>query len=153
MTLEIIPAHADHIPDIAARMRAADVAEVMASSGSTPEDALSYSLAHSSMAWTVCVDGRPEIMFGAADLNILTATGAPWMLGTDAIFDISCGLFRRQSLHWKTQLLTRYAVLTNYVDDRNTASKRWLTWMGFVFSEPIPAGVNGEMFRAFELRR
>lgn len=142
----------DHVAAIAARMRPADAAEVMASSGKSPHDALMFSFLKSSIAWTALVDGRPEVMFGAADLNVLTSTGAPWLLGTDAV-DRNYRLFLRQSLNWREQLSQRYSVLRNFVDDRNEVSKRWLSWMGFTLFDPIPIGVNGEMFRMFELRR
>jgi hypothetical protein len=91
-------------------------------------------------------------MFGVADLNILTGLGAPWLLGTDAV-DRNYRQFLRRSLSWREQLSQRYDVLRNFVDDRNEVSKRWLEWMGFTLFDPIPVGVNGEMFRMFELRR
>jgi hypothetical protein len=150
--VEIVPATADHVASIADRMRAADVAEVLASSGKSPHEALSFSLDGSSMAWTALVDGQPEVMFGAADLNVLTGMGAPWLLGTEAV-ERHYRLFLRQSLSWREQLSGRYSVLRNFVDDRNEVSKRWLAWMGFTLFDPVPVGVNGEMFRMFEMRR
>lgn len=91
-------------------------------------------------------------MFGVGDINILTGTGCPWLLGTDAVAD-HYRLFLRQSLRWKEQLLGSYEVLRNAVDDRNEVSKRWLQWMGFALYEPMPLGINGEPFRLFEMRR
>ena len=150
--LEIVPAGMDHVAPIAARMREADRREVMASGGHTPHGALMFSLSKSRVAWTAIVDGQPEVMFGGADLNVLTRTGAPWLLGTDAV-ERHYRLFLRQSLSWREQLSQRYDVLRNFVDDRNEVSKRWLSWMGFTLFDPVPVGVNGEMFRMFELRR
>lgn len=150
--LEIVPAAMDHVAPIAARMRDADRIEVLASSGSTPHEVLMFSLSKSEMAWTAILDGRPEVMFGAADLNVLTRTGAPWLLGTNAV-ELHYRMFLRQSLSWREQLLKRYDTLRNFVDDRNEVSKRWLTWMGFTLFDPAPVGVNGEMFRMFEMRR
>lgn len=150
--IEIIPAAMDHVAPIAERMRPADVAEVLASSGKSPHEALMFSLTGSSQAWTAALDGQPEVMFGVADLNILTGLGAPWLLGTDAV-ERNYRQFLRRSLSWREQLSERYSVLRNFVDDRNEVSKRWLSWMGFTLFDPIPVGVNGEMFRMFELRR
>lgn len=150
--VEIVPAAMDHVATIAARMRPADVAEVLASSGKSPHEALMFSLQRSAQAWTALVDGQPEVMFGVADLNVLTRLGAPWLLGTDAV-ERNYRLFLRQSLSWREQLSGRYSVLRNFVDDRNEVSKRWLAWMGFTLFDPVPAGVNGEMFRMFEMRR
>lgn len=142
----------DHVATIACRMREADRQEVMASSGSTPHRALMFSLEKSPLAWTAVFDGQPEVMFGVGDLNILTSTGAPWLLGTDAV-DRHFRLFLRQSVDWREKLLGRYSVLRNFVDDRNEVSKRWLSWLGFSLSDPMPIGINGEMFRLFEMRR
>lgn len=150
--IEIIPAAMDHVAPIAERMRPADVAEVLASSGKSPHEALMFSLTGSAQAWTAALDGQPEVMFGVADLNILTGLGAPWLLGTDAV-ERNYRQFLRRSLSWREQLSERYSVLRNFVDDRNEVSKRWLSWMGFTLFDPIPVGVNGEMFRMFELRR
>ncbi len=98
------------------------------------------------------IDGVPEVMFGVGDINVLTRTGAPWLLGTDAVTTHYVAFLRR-SVDWREQLLQRYRVLMNAVDDRNTASKRWLKWLGFTLSEPISMGKRGGKFRVFELRR
>lgn len=150
--VQVIPAAMDHVARIAARMRSADVAEVLASSGRPPHGALMFSLTRSAQAWTAIIDGQPEVMFGVADINVLTRTGAPWLLGTDAV-ERNYRQFLRRSLSWKEQLSERYDGLRNFVDDRNEVSKRWLAWMGFTLFDPVPVGINGEMFRMFEMRR
>lgn len=150
--IEIVAGAIDHIETIAARMRLADSDEVFASSGRSPREALEFSLRKSSLAMTALVDGRPEVMFGAGDLSVLSQVGAPWLLGTDAVTEHYVAFLRR-SVSWRDQLLLRYQVLRNAVDDRNAASKRWLRWLGFNLSEPMPLGKDGEMFRLFEMRR
>lgn len=148
----IIPARAAHIRSIARRMRQADRDEIAAASGRSPGRALAFSLRKSSLAYTAMVDGVPEVMFGVGDINVLTRTGAPWLLGTDAVTTHYVA-FLRGSVNWREQLLRRYRVLMNAVDDRNTASKRWLRWLGFTLGEPRPLGVERKPFRVFELRR
>lgn len=150
--IAIIPAGTDHIASIAARMREADRIEVMASSGSSPHHALMNSLEYSDRAFTALVDGRPEVMFGVASLNVLTATGAPWLLGTDAVVAHQ-RQFLRRSLCWKEKLFEGYETLMNFVHDDNVVSKRWLTWMGFKLHEPFTMGRRGEAFRLFDMRR
>src|SRR5690606_5893283 len=113
------------------------------SSGRTPFQALAYSMRKSSMAYTAIVDGRPEVMWGVGDINVLAAVGAPWLLGTDTI-EKHHRIFLRQSVSWRAQLLARYRVLRNLVDDRNTVSKRWLRWLGFKLFDPVT--VNGHDF-------
>jgi len=148
-SIEIVPACAAHIRTIARRMRQADRDEIAAASGRSPAAALAFSLRKSSQAWTAVIDGRPEVMFGVADLNILAGIGAPWLLGTDSV-ERNYRQFVRRSVSWRDQLLGRYPVLRNFVDDRNKVSIRWLRWLGFKFSDPIMFG--GYAFRAFELR-
>lgn len=152
MIFDVVPASIEHIAPLAERMRAADVDEVLAASGRAPHEALEISLRKSALAWTALIDGSPEIMFGVGDLNVLTLTAAPWLLGTDAV-ERHYREFSRRSRDWRDQLLERYAVLRNVVDDRNEVSKRWLRWLGFELSDPAALGVNGELFRLFELRR
>lgn len=148
----LVPAGMDHVASIAARMREADRVEVWASSRSTPHQALMQSLTQSRWAMTALVDGQPEVMFGVADLNVLTGTGAPWLLGTDAV-DKNFRQFLRQSRQWKEKLSEQYQVLINFVHEENEVSKRWLSWLGFTLSEPFELGKEGELFRMFEMRR
>lgn len=147
--IRIVPARAAHVRPIARRMRKADADEVRASSGRSPAGALIYSLRKSSHAWTALVDGEPVVMFGVGDLNILAGVAAPWLLGTDAV-ERHYVAFLRNSVDFRDQLLRRYPVMRNFVDDRNRASKRWLLWLGAVLSDPVE--INGHAFRLFELR-
>lgn len=147
--IQIVRARAAHIRTIAERMRQADRDEVWAASRKTPVGALMYSLRKSSVAWTALVDGRPEVMWGVGDINILAGVGAPWLLGTDAV-EKHTVTFLRRSTDFRAQLLARYSILRNFVDDRNTVSIRWLKWLGFRLLDPVE--FNGHSFRLFELR-
>lgn len=151
-TIEIVPAVPDHIDPIADRMRQTDRDEVLAASGRDPRSALEFSLRKSSIAHTALIDGVPEVMFGVGDVNILTRTGGPWLLGTDAI-DRHWVSFLRGSIGSLAQLSARYDVLINLVDDRQSASIRWLRWLGFTVEEPIIAGVEHRAFRLFHLKK
>lgn len=147
--IQIVPARAGHILSIARRMRQADRDEVWAAAGKSPAEALIYSFRKSSFAWTALVDGRPEVMFGVGDVNILTGVGAPWLLGTEAVEKHTVAFLRR-SVEFRTQLMARYSVLRNFVDDRNKVSIRWLKWLGFKLLDPVE--MNGHSFRLFEMR-
>lgn len=88
-------------------------------------------------------------MFGIGDLNILAGVGAPWLLGTNEL-EANARDFLRMSRDFKDQLLRRYSILRNFVDVRNTASIRWLEWLGFSLLDPVE--MRGYQFRLFELR-
>ena len=152
VSIEIVPTRAAHVRSVARRMRQADRDEVYAASGRSPAQALVFSLRKSRLAYTAIINGRPEVIFGVGDLNVLAGVGAPWLLGTDAV-TAHYVAFLRGSVHWRGQLLARYGVLRNLVDDRNAASKRWLKWLGFTLTEPVEAGFEKRPFRLFELRR
>ena len=147
--IAIIEARASHIRQIAGRMRQADRDEVFAASGRSPLSGLSVSYRHSSLAWTALFDGRPEVMWGVGDINILTGIGAPWLLGTDAV-EKNFRSFLKISRNWPAQLLSRYGLLRNFVDARNAISLRWLEWLGFQLFEPVE--INGHSFRLFEMQ-
>ena len=149
VSIDIVPARAGHVRTIARRMRKADRDEVAAASGKSPAEALIYSLRKSSQAWTCIIAGKPEMMFGVGDLNVLAGIGAPWLLGTDAV-ERHYLAFLRGSVSWRDQLLRRYPIMRNFVDDRNKVSMRWLQWLGFTLSDPVVVG--GHTFRIFELR-
>lgn len=146
---QIVKARPAHVRTIAKRMREADRIEVHAASGKTPGQALAFSLRKSSIAMTWIIDGRPELMFGVGDLNILAGVGAPWLLGTDAVLSHQME-FLRSSVEWRNKLFERYSTLKNFVDVRNEVSVRWLKWLGFSLSDPIE--YRGHWFYIFELR-
>jgi len=147
--IEVVPATPDHIEPIAKRMRKADRDEVWAASNKTPSEALWFSYGRSELRMTALMDGKPELMFGVGDLNVLTKAGAPWLLGTKALEKNYIG-FLRHSVEWRDHCRERYSVLRNFVDVRNKASVRWLRWLGFELTGPFD--MNGHDFYFFEMR-
>ena len=146
--IEVIPARASHLRRIAAVMRQADRDEIRAASGRSPLSALSCSFRKSRHAWVVLIDGQPEVIFGVGDLNILAGVGAPWLLGSDTIWQ-NRREFMRGSRQVLDQMLGMYSTLRNVVDCRNSASIRWLGWLGFRFSQPFD--LRGHPFMLFEM--
>lgn len=146
----LIPPTPEHVDLVAAGMRQADRDEIWASHRWSPHRALEDGVRNSTYSWAAEIDGEVVCLFGVAPRSILTGTGTPWMLGTGGVvrhgrkFLADC----RECLD---EAQSVYPTLVNYVDDRNTVSKRWLRWMGFKLDDPEPYGVEKLPFRRFEL--
>lgn len=111
------------------QFREADVAEVLASTGLTPRESLELSLTDKDEAY-VMLNSAKEV-FGAFGVGAaLPIFGTPWMLATDEILKHQKTLLRlsrKKVAEWVEQ----YGFLVNFVDSRNTASIKWLEWLGF----------------------
>lgn len=112
-------------------LRQQDVAELEAL-GRDPRDALLEAVSSCGvLVFTIHVDGRAAGVFGAM-ATAVPGVGAAWMLGTDNLLSIRRELVR-EGVRWINFLNTVYPVLTNYVDERNDISIRWLERLGFEF--------------------
>jgi len=115
---------------LAPKLRKQDREEVWASHGLTPMAALVTSQTNSSESHTIIAhDGEVIGMFGVVDEG---AVGIPWLLASDRLPEVARE-FLPESLKWVERINQDYLVLTNYVDVRNTAARRWLKWLGFKF--------------------
>ncbi len=150
MDVRVLLATADDIDAIVADARPADVAEVLAASGHSLHEVLVEGLEISSLAWTGLVDGTPVCMFGVAPAPGMDGVGVPWMIGTNAVESYAT-VFLRRNRDVLEQMKALFPVLINYVDERNTASIRWLRWMGFNIHPAEPYGVSGLPFCRFDL--
>ena len=90
-------------------------------------------------------------MFGCGTVDILSGTGAPWLLGSNAI-ERHYRHFLRGSLFWVGKMRAEYRLLRNVVAADNAISVRWLEWLGFDLSEPVPYGYERRPFRVFEMK-
>lgn len=150
MKVEVRDALPEDIPALAAAMRAADRDEVQAAHGHTPEEALTASLQASTRAWTGLIDGEPVCMFGVGPISVLTGRGAPWMLSTTLV-ERWPRTFLRRCRPCVSAMLSVYPCLENYVDERNTLSKKWLAWLGFRLAEQPVTIRGGAQFRHFAM--
>ena len=116
---------------IAPRMRQADVAEVRASDGCSPLEALRMSYSLSEPCFTGMDGDTPIAMFGAVPL--LDNVGSVWLLGTDAISESIPISFLRWSRRFLPFLMEPYDMVCNLVDARNTVHIKWIRWLGFNF--------------------
>ena len=150
MDVRIEPAHAWHAKYLSGRLRAADVEEIEAASGRTPEAALFYSLGASDedMRWACLYDGLPVALFGVG--GVRPDAGSVWLLGSDELTR-PAKTFLRLSREYVDLMHTRYPLLFNRVDDRHRESQRWLRWLGFEPVGDFPEyGPEGRPFTYYE---
>lgn len=147
--IRLVPAKLSHVGPIATRMRPADIEEVGAF-GRTPKQALRMGLRASVDAYTALVDGRPEAMMGLTPVNALERQGAPWMLGTEAIYDNPRAmLFLGPKVIAKWRDSTRN--LSNLIARKNDRAIRMLRRWGFEIGDE-PTVVGGVEFVTFAMR-
>lgn len=150
---EVVTAHRDHIPWIAAHMAKADQEEVDAAVGLGPYRALEDSLNRSVVAWTGMVDDRPVCMFGVSPLDYLCGIGSPWLLGTNEIRK-HAKTFMKLNKEYLPRMLELFPHLSNFVDARHVVAIRWLKWLGFQFDlKPQSFGIWEMPFYRFWMEK
>ena len=149
-TIERLDAHYCEI--LAPLIRESDRAEVYASHGIIDmEQCLLDSVCISDEAWVWVVDDQPVAAFGVAPGSYLTRQGIPWLLATDEISRHTYAFLKNSKIivdYW----LTKWIVLSNYVDARNECSIKWLKMLGFTVHDPIICGYEDRLFHRFEKR-
>lgn len=143
--------HAD-IGQISNTMRIADVAEIKAFSGSTPEEALRSGMYHQNNGGrciTICLpNGLPVGMYGVVPSGE-PKVGIVWMLASDNIQPLY-RQFLRESAKGIQDLCKEYSLIFNYTDARNEVHHRWIKWAGFtVIKRHEEFGVEKRPFLEF----
>jgi hypothetical protein len=146
----IVPATPEHADALAPRMRAADVAEVLASDGHAPAEALRYAIAASTEAWAWLVDGEVGAIWGLGLLSFVGDVWTPWLL-TSELVDRFPKAFVRGCREQLGQLGWHH-VLVNFIDARHARALRWAKALGFELGEAVPYGPAGLPFRRITLR-
>jgi len=114
--------------ELAGRLKAADVDEVLAAEGVGPSDAIRLSVDLSLRAEAILVDGRVEGVWGLA--HAADDHGVPWMLSSAVLVSDARQLVR-EGRRIIEECLQVYPVLSNWVDCRNVGSLNWLQRIGF----------------------
>lgn len=141
--------------ELAARMRAADIAELAACDHHDLLGVVERGVRGSRICWSVLEDGEVLCVFGVAPLRphlLLEHVGVPWLLGTEAMFRHWRSLVRVPP-SYIALMLDAYPRLVNFVHADNHQSIRWLRRMGFALDSAAPFGPNGAPFHRFEMQR
>ena len=146
---EVREGDAEHV---ARFLRSCDRAELWAAYNIMPSPAIKFSLASSSLAWTIRLGEEAIGLFGVGGNHTNPEWGSPWLLATPKIEDIA-HTFLRQSRECVQRMLEKHSFLENWVDQRNLTSIKWLEWCGFTVFDAGPWGVENKMFCRFEKRR
>lgn len=150
MQFTIVPATAEHCEQLAPRLRALDVCDVIDRMGITPVQLLQKSIAISSHSWCWLADGKPVCMFGFRTDNIMAASATPWLLASNEIERVHRA-FWLQSKDFIAYARSRFARITGQVDVRNTRSITWLRRLGFTVHADATVTDNGLRFHLFEM--
>lgn len=147
--IEVVPASPAHVGTLAVRMRPIDRLECSIM-GHSPKSALRQSLTDATVAWTAKVDGRPEAMFGASTIGLLTGEGSPWLLVTDTGAHHAKALvaFGKQ---YTEEMQRIFPILKNRVHAHNSTAIRWLRHLGYRIGPVFD--MNGHPMRELERRR
>jgi hypothetical protein len=146
----MVPTTDQHIIELSETMREADKDEVWATGHFTPLEALTLGKVTSREVMTGLADGVVLCIFGVAQHVILSDKGIPWMLTSDELPKHAVAVLRANR-RWIQEMQLKYLFLYNYVDVRNHAAVRWLSWLGFQLFAPEPFGVDKLPFRRFEM--
>lgn len=136
------------VEEIARNMRQADIEEIWASDNYTPLEALMSSWKLSKYSVVITINDEPCVMMGLVVRDMLSGNGIPWMLGTDTALKFKKKFFTEVP-EVMNQMLNVCPRLYNYVHCKNTASIKWLKWIGFTLCDPEPYGREKELFHKF----
>lgn len=151
--VEMRAATRDDAAALAASMRQEEVAEVLASSGLGPLEALVQSMEASSESWAVFFDGHLACIWGIAPLTMLgPRVGGAWLLTTPVVERYAKD-FWRECKRLLPLALACWDELINYIDVRHEKAIRWAKRLGLRLEEPAPYGVAGLPFQRFSVRR
>ena len=142
--------HIDELKEI--KLRDDDIKELWDAYHIKAEDALQISFDMSLKSWAGLLNGKTIFVFGVSPRrsNILSDEGEPWLLASKDIEKVKMS-FLKKSRYYVGEMLKLFNKLINFVDTRNTVSKKWLEWCGFKIEDPKAYGLEGKLFHRFTM--
>lgn len=145
--LRVVMATPELLNEVAANARQEDIDELWASNTVTPEEAMSMGSKYGTTFVLMCED-KALCAFGIVPFSVLSAVGAPWMVGTKDL-EQHARPFIRKCRRELGVYFSEWSRLFNFVDARNVKSIRWLRWLGFKILPPMPYGPFKMPFHPF----
>lgn len=143
-------ARVEHAAALLQDLRPLDLQEIEASTGK-PRTTIEMSVRLSHNPWVVFSDaGDLLCLFGVAPHNLMSDTGAPWLLGTTHLGRYNKSL-TQIAQRYLAEIQEQFPQLWNYVDARNAPSLRWLKRVGFAIDPPVVHGVQRRLFHRFHM--
>lgn len=137
----------EDIEFLAPRLRYEDKREILASTGLLPYEALLKGYLENVIVFTIVNKKNiPVGIFGVNDCG--NGVGAIWLLASEDLTTAQIS-FLRQCRDVVKVLNTKYKILWNFVDCRNSLHIKWLKWCGFKFINKQNYGVLNKPFYEF----
>lgn len=139
---------------LAPQLRAADVAEIYATSGNEPLAALLLPFMNKRALTYSIIDPSCSVlgMFGVSPRTSDPSIGVPWLLGSAELVAGHKIQFMRECRTWIDQLASNYKCLENHVYTGNELHIKWIKWAGFEVVEYVPNyGARCQPFWRFRL--
>lgn len=93
-------------------------------------------------------DGAVHGFLGCSGLSGAPEVGQVWLVLSDEVFKRQHAFLRRSPLMVEA-LHTKWPLLTNLADERNTVHLKWLRWLGFKFLRRVHLGPQALPFIEF----
>jgi hypothetical protein len=74
-------------------------------------------------------NGSPEIIYGVDPILDVPDAAVVWLLSTPVLYDYPVEFTVRSKQIWD-EIHSRFELLTNFTDARNTRHHGWLKWLG-----------------------
>lgn len=149
--IDIVPARAEHCGMLCDNLREGDRREVE-KLGHTPRQGVWRSYKSTTMRESAFIDGKIAGMWGIGG-ELLGDIGYPWLLTSRVIEESTPANFAILYRSKLRRFLDYYSVLQVWVDVEYHQCTRLMEICGLKNIEEKPRGVNGEIFRTYELRR
>lgn len=143
----------EDVQHVADNLRPEEIAEVMATSGSSPFEAVRRSVDSSMECFGVWKEDQLLGMSGVRRATVLSSVGCPWLLTTNEMKKNPRILLHYGKMFTQKWIEEDFNTLVNFVDTRYKGSLRWAKHVGFTVDEAAPYGPYEMPFHRIIMRK